>query len=37
MSILEEPERVAAVIDQAAKAALRDEANPTRPVFSVGL
>ena len=37
MSILEEPARVAAVIDQAAKAALRDEANPTRPVFSVGL
>jgi pimeloyl-ACP methyl ester carboxylesterase len=37
MSILEEPERVAAVIGQAAKAALRDEANPTRPVFSVGL
>ena len=32
-----EPERVVAVIDQAAKAALRDEANPTRPVFSVGL
>ena len=37
MSILEEPARVAAVIDQAAKAALRDEANPTLPVFSVGL
>jgi pimeloyl-ACP methyl ester carboxylesterase len=37
MSILEEPARVAAVIDQAAKAALRDEANPTRPAFSVGL
>ena len=37
MSILEEPARVAAVIDQAEKAALRDEANPTRPVFSVGL
>jgi len=37
MSILEEPARVAAVIDQASKAALRDEANPTRPVFSVGL
>jgi len=37
MSILEEPGNVAAVIDQAARAALRDEAHPTRPVLSVGL
>lgn len=37
MSILEEPARIAVVIDQPAKTALRDKANPTRPVFSVGL
>jgi pimeloyl-ACP methyl ester carboxylesterase len=37
MSILEEPKTVAAMIDQAAKDALRDEANSTRPSFSIGL
>ncbi len=35
MSILEEPAQVAMVIDQAAKDALRGEANPARPLFSV--
>jgi pimeloyl-ACP methyl ester carboxylesterase len=34
MSILEEPGQVAAVIDQAARAALKDEGNPTRPLLS---
>jgi hypothetical protein len=37
MSILEEPARVAMVIDQAAKDALNEEAEPARPVLSVGI
>jgi pimeloyl-ACP methyl ester carboxylesterase len=37
MVIWEEPAKVAAVINEAARVALRDEGNPTRPALSVGL